>query len=297
MHLLLPFQAPPVECLDWEEFAAQDIVIKLLRLDLVHPDVGGNKWFKLGPGLQQAKMEQHKTVLSFGGAYSNHLRALSAVAKICGLQSIGMVRGEIPQPLNRVLQFAAAQGMVLHPLTRGDYRRRDDPEFQVQLSARFGSFYLLPAGGGNRLGVTGAERIVDWLGQGSRSDWVVMACGTGTTMAGVINGLASAERAGQVVGVAVLKAGGFLVDEVSRWLSLPPDPKLRWHIETGFAHGGFGKSSADLDEFVGWFRNRFGIPTEPVYTGKVFYALRQLLRAGTIPPGTDITVLHTGGVH
>lgn len=297
MHHLLPFLSPPVECLSWEEFAAQDISIKVLRLDLVHPDVGGNKWFKLDINMQQAILERRNTVLSFGGAYSNHLRALSLAAKTCGLQSIGMVRGEVPQPLNRVLQFAADQGMALYPLGRSDFRRRDDPDFHAELSVRFGSFYLLPLGGSNNLGVRGAERIVDWLGEDLPSDWVVMACGTGTTMTGVINGLAKAQHATQVIGVAVLKGAESLAGDVSRRLCQTKNRRVKWRIETGFADRGFGKSSTELDTFIDWFKNRFGIPTEPVYTGKVFYALLQLLRAGSIPNGTAITVLHTGGVY
>jgi len=295
----LEIEPPRLQRLTASYLDQRDIRLSVLRLDEINPLVFGNKWFKLKYNLLASQEQGVSRLLSFGGAYSNHLMAVAAAGQQCGLETIGVVRGELVQPLNPVLQFAADRGMNLQGISRSQYRQKDSPEFLEALRSRWGECYLIPEGGSNALGVKGCReiaRLVSWE-PGARQRLLAMACGTGATMAGVIQGFAAnvAIRL-EILGVSVLKAPGYLSANVSHWLEagkLTTEPS--WRIDDDSHFGGYARSNSVLERFMSVFSEAHGIPLEPVYTGKLFWRLDQDIRSGRIAPGTDIIALHTGG--
>ena len=273
------------------------ISLRMLRLDALHPQISGNKWFKLRHNLLAAREQGFSRLLSFGGAYSNHLYALSAAAKLFGFEAVAVLRGELITPLNSTLQFAADQGMHFHPVSRSDYRRRDDPEFIAQLLAQYPDTYVIPEGGANALGMRGCMDIVSalsWKETNSDRRLLTLACGTGTTLSGIVGGAGSDFR---VLGFSALKGGGFLKDEVVAGLKLlGEEGKRPWDIDLN-AHGrGYGKSDADLETFMAGFSQRTGVELDHVYTGKMMRRLYALIESGQIARGTEIIAVHTGGL-
>lgn len=273
----------------------------MLRLDLLHPQISGNKWFKLRLNLQAARERGYDTVLSFGGAYSNHLHALAAAGKMQGFKTIGVVRGEPVVPINATLAFAREHGMELYHVTRADYRNKSDPAFLASLQERFGEFFLIPEGGANIAGVQGCADIAGLLhwsapaaATSSRSERVVaLACGTGTTLAGLLLGRKVDYR---ILGVSALK-GDFLENDVRKALQNcgVADPG-NWRITEEWHGGGFARFSPELLDFIEDFRHRTGIPLEPVYTGKLMLGLYRMLERGEFSRGTEIIAIHTGGL-
>lgn len=274
----------------------------MLRLDLLHPQISGNKWFKLRLNLQAARERGYDTVLSFGGAYSNHLHALAAAGKMQGFKTIGVVRGEPVVPINATLAFAREHGMELYHVTRADYRNKSDPAFLASLQERFGKFFLIPEGGANIAGVQGCADIAGLLHwsapaaatASSRSERVVaLACGTGTTLAGLLLGRKEDFR---ILGVSALK-GDFLENDVRKALRNcgVADPG-NWRITEEWHGGGFARFSPELLDFIQDFRRRTGIPLEPVYTGKLLLGLYRMMERGEFPRGTEIIAIHTGGL-
>lgn len=290
------FSAPVLDSIDDPLLRGRDIELRMLRLDRIHPQISGNKWYKLKHNLLAARAQSQDTVLSFGGAYSNHLVALAAASKACALRSVGIVRGEAPKVLNPALQFAQQQGMTLHFVSRSDYRLKEDPEFIAALEQRFGAFYMIPEGGSNLLGVRGCAEIAAHLHwqRAAAPRCVVLACGTAATLAGVVSAV---PKDCDVVGVSVLKGVDTLSPQVDAWLGqLTCDRDKRWSIKTQYHHGGYGKTSAALNSFIDAFEARTGIPLEPVYTGKMMWGLYQMIETGEIARGTEIIALHTGGL-
>ncbi len=299
MSLHLSSLPPRLDSIDCPLLRQHDVVLNVLRLDLMHPHLHGNKWFKLQPNVEYALAQQMPTILSFGGAYSNHLYALAAAGKQFGLRTIGMVRGELVQPLNPVLGFAQQQGMELVAVSRTEYRRKSEPEFIEQLRQRFGAFHLVPEGGGNELGVTGCTQIVRLLEWQSteRPRYIGLACGTGTTLAGVVIGLHAtrSQPLPTVLGVGVVNAPGYLRQEVARRLPLACAPT--WSMLEDYHGGGYGKTSPALQAFLTEFSRYSTIPLEPVYTGKLLQGLFDQIRQGLIPAGAEVLALHSGGIY
>lgn len=301
MHPDLQFSTPRIEAIDCELLQRHDVMLNVLRLDQVHPTIHGNKWFKLKRNLAAIEQSGCKRVVSFGGAYSNHIYALAAAGKIFNLETLGLIRGELSKPLNPVLQFAQDQGMQLIAVSRGDYRRKQQQDFLATLAERFGEFSLLPEGGSNALAVEGCMEIADFIrwGEPQRPRVLAVACGTGATLSGLIRGVAAKPQpAPQVIGVAVLKAHGYLQRETENWLH--PHSELilpRWRVVDDYHCGGYAKSNASLHKFIAEFRSWSDVPIEPVYTGKLFYGLFDRVDKGLIPPGTEILAVHSGGIH
>lgn len=284
---------------------ARDISLRVLRLDLAHPVLGGNKWYKLNNNLQLARSEHARRLLTFGGAYSNHVYAFSAAAAAEGFESLAVIRGELVEPLNSTLAFASRQGTQLISVSRGDYRRRHDPDYIKQLQEQYGPFYLIPEGGANVAGVSGCEAIAELLI--SRVDdlpccEIVLACGTGTTLAGLVAGLSRSQREGaampRVRGFAVLKGADFLRNEISHWLQRLdcPSDAIEWVLETNYHGGGYARADTALLEFIEHFSRCHDIPLEPVYTGKLLYGVYQRIAAGHVARGSKLLMLHTGGL-
>lgn len=294
---------PVLQRVDYPVLEQAGVTLDILRLDGIHPLVGGNKWFKLRLNLSAAVDAGHDTLLSFGGAYSNHIRSLAAAARLAGLRSIGVIRGELTDPLNPVLGFAQAQGMQLVPVTRGDYRRRQDPDFIASLRNRFDDFYLIPEGGSNEPGIRGCEDIVDLLlaecratepDCGNQSLTVALACGTGATLAGMVRRRQRLRLPWQFLGIAVLRDRGFLDDAVATWTG---GPSQAWQVNRDYHFGGYARGQAALYEFIKDFVESSGIPLEPVYTGKLLFGICDLAARGSYPPGSRIIGLHTGGIY
>jgi 1-aminocyclopropane-1-carboxylate deaminase len=271
-------------------FERQGVHLLLKRDDLIHPDLPGNKYRKLTPNLRAAA---GRPLLTFGGAYSNHLRATAAAGRLFGFPTVGIVRGDelADRPLNDSLARCAADGMHLRFLSRTDYRRRADPDFLAALlpTTPFPEAYVVPEGGSNALAAQGCTALGHEL-RGA-ADVVAVACGTGGTLAGLAAGLGPEQRA---IGVPVLK-GGFLAAEV-RALQLAAfgGPAGSWSLADGFHFGGYARTTPELLDFAADFEARHGLPVERLYVAKLLYALTELTAQGAFPPGTRLAAVITG---
>lgn len=290
------FNDPPLQSVNDPVLRKRGITLRVLRLDLVHPLVSGNKWFKLKHNLASAHQQGYDTVLSYGGAYSNHLVAMAAAAKLSGLRSIGVVRGEINDPSNPALAFMRGQGMELHSVSRSDYRQKHEVAFKEALQQQYGRFLDIPEGGGNTLGLLGTAEIAQFLRFSSptQAGYVLLPCGTAATMAGILTTLQGAHR---VLGISVLKGDDTLSTQVSEWLrALGCKSPCAWEITNEFHCGGYAKQSSALLHDMDKFSATSGIPLEPVYTGKMVHALFRLSERGYFPPGSEVIAVHTGGM-
>jgi 1-aminocyclopropane-1-carboxylate deaminase/D-cysteine desulfhydrase-like pyridoxal-dependent ACC family enzyme len=273
-------------------FEEQDITLWVKREDLLHPAISGNKWRKLRYNLEEAKRLEKDTLLTFGGAYSNHIAAVAAAGQEFRFKTIGMIRGEEHLPLNPTLRFATAAGMELHYVSREDYRHKQEPDFLSQLSLQFNQPYIIPEGGTNVLAVKGCTEIVSDIS--IDYDYICCPCGTGGTIAGIIAGL-EGER--QVLGFPALKGGEFLEQEITRLLKAYNGRQYaNWHLITEYHFGGYARVKPELLAFIRDFQEQHQLPLEPIYTGKMFYGLLDLIRKGHFPRGSRIIVLHTGGL-
>lgn len=269
----------------------KNVQVLVKRLDLLHPVVQGNKYYKLHYNIQAAKESGHSCLLTFGGAYSNHIHATALSAAQNGLNSIGMIRGEIPKPLNPTLADAKIQGMELYPMSRTSYREKNDPEILEKLKLKFGDVYIIPEGGTNALAIKGSREILE--PEDKEMDIVTVPVGTGGTFAGL---LASASSNQQVLGFSALK-GSFIHQEISSLLEAHQiSPSCSWQIHTAYHFGGYAKFNPELIQFIKEIKKASGIPLEPLYTGKMLFGLLDLIRKDTFPRGTRILAIHTGGL-
>ena len=270
----------------------RNISLLVKREDLNHPYLSGNKWHKLKYNLEEAKKLGKDTLLTFGGAYSNHIYAVAAAGKIFDFKTIGIIRGEEHKPLNPTLSFAAENGMNLYYLNRLSYRKKESPEILEKLKKIFGDFYLLPEGGSNSLAVKGCSEIINKISVDF--DYICSPCGTGGTFAGLVAGL---NRNKFALGFSVLKGASFLKLNVKTYLkSLGIENPNNWDINLDYHFGGYARFNKELIEFVNRFTSLTQIPIEPIYTGKMFYGIYDLIRIGFFKKGTKIVALHTGGL-
>ncbi len=262
------------------------------REDLIHPVVSGNKWRKLKYNLARAKEEGYHTILSFGGAYSNHIHAFALAAREEGFRAIGVIRGEKIIPLNPTLADAERNEMMLHFLSREEYRRKNEPEFLRMLSTRVGDFYHVPEGGSNAEGVKGCMEIAPEIGV--PYDVLCAPCGTGTTLAGII---ASVPEGKKVMGFPVLKGGDFLYKEIQTFLGeTGVHVGDNWGLQCGYHFGGYAKWNEELMSFIHQFKELHDIQLDQVYTGKMMFGLMEMIGQNYFLPGTSIVALHTGGL-
>ncbi|GAA2417353.1 pyridoxal-phosphate dependent enzyme [Streptomyces pulveraceus] len=284
---LQPVLPSPLEPVEDERFARHGVRLLLKRDDLIHPELPGNKWRKLSLNLREAA---GRTVLTFGGAYSNHLRATAAAGRLLGFPTVGVVRGDelADRPLNPSLARCAADGMTLHFMDRATYRAKGDPEVLAGLLSAFGECCVIPEGGSNALAVQGCTELGRELR--GRADVVAVACGTGGTLAGLAAGLAPAQRA---LGVPVLR-GGFLGDAV-RELQRETfgGPAGSWSLDERFHFGGYARTPPSLHAFADDFEQRHGLPVERIYVAKLLHALTELAGEGAFPPGTTVAAVVT----
>ncbi|MBK0404361.1 1-aminocyclopropane-1-carboxylate deaminase/D-cysteine desulfhydrase [Adhaeribacter sp. BT258] len=281
----------PVQKLESELLHGKQIELYVRREDLLHPDVSGNKWRKLKHNLLAAAEQHFETLLTFGGAFSNHIAAVAAAGKLFGFKTIGLIRGEEHLPLNHTLQQATENGMQLHYQDRETYRRKNEPDLQARLKQQFGHAYLIPEGGTNALALKGCTEIISEI----KVDFDVLCCaaGTGGTAAGLLCGLNGSKA---LLAFSALK-GDFLQQEIDAFTQICSGRTYRnWHLQTAYHFGGYAKTKPELFAFIQEFEQQFQIPLEPVYTAKMFFGLFELIRQNHFPAGTKIMALHTGGL-
>ncbi|GAB1327636.1 1-aminocyclopropane-1-carboxylate deaminase/D-cysteine desulfhydrase [Streptomyces sennicomposti] len=287
---LTPRLPSPLQELADDRFTRRGLRLLLKRDDLIHPELVGNKWRKLAPNLEAAA---GRTVVTFGGAYSNHLRATAAAGRLLGLPTVGVVRGHelAGRPLNPSLARCAADGMRLHFVERSTYRRKAEPETLAALLEAVGArdAHVVPEGGSNALAVRGCRALGAELG--AHADVAAVACGTGGTLAGLAAGLPPGRRA---LGVPVLK-GGFLGEEIQALQQEAFGARRgTWSLDERFHFGGYARTTPELEAFAADFSARHGVPVERLYVAKLLYALVALAAEDAFPRGTTVAAVVTG---
>jgi len=264
-----------------------DITLDVLRLDKIDPVISGNKWFKLKYYLEEALQQNKKRVLTFGGAWSNHIAATACAVKRTGLDSIGIIRGEKPAVLSHTLIEAANQGMQLVFVSRQLYNQKNNPAFIERLLQEFDHPFIIAEGGEGKTGIKGASEILG-LTDVSYYTHILCAVGTGTMLLGIIAGSLPHQ---QIIGVPVLK--GF-----ENWLPAGIDEQTikRIKIEPGYHMGGYAKKNNELLDFMNQFYSETSIPLDFVYTGKLFFSAIDLIKKNYFPKQARLLVIHSGGL-
>jgi 1-aminocyclopropane-1-carboxylate deaminase len=273
-----------------ERFERHGLRLLLKRDDLIHPELIGNKWRKLVPNIAAAG---GRPLVTFGGAWSNHLRATAAAGRLLGLPTTGVVRGEelAGRPLNPSLARCAAHGMRLHFIDRSTYRRKAEPETLAAILRAAGAeeAYVVPEGGSNGAAVHGCRALGEELR--GQTDVVAVACGTGGTLAGLAAGLSPGQRA---LGVPVLR-GGFLEGDTEALQERAFGGRTGdWSLDERFHFGGYARTTPELHAFARDFEDRHGLPVERLYVAKLLYALVARAEEGAYARGTTITAVITG---
>jgi len=279
--------------LDFDLFETNNIRLYVKRDDRLHPFVSGNKWRKLKYNLLEAEQKEQKTLLTFGGAYSNHIAAVAAAGSEFDFKTIGVIRGEKVEPLNSTLSYATEQGMELHFVSRSDYKKRNEPDFIKKFEKKFGAFYHLPEGGTNQLALKGCSESIEEINNelGQCPDYVCTPCGTGGTIAGLIS---KADSKTHVLGFSALK-GDFLKEEIKNLLNhFDSNHSKNWSLNTDYHFGGYAKWTPELVDFINKMHSK--IVLDPIYTGKMFFGIFDLLEKGYFKSGSTIVALHTGGL-
>ena len=262
------------------------IRLYLKRDDLLHPLVSGNKWRKLKYNLLAAQAQGYAALLTFGGAYSNHLYATAAAGRVFGFRTVGVVRGDelADAPLNATLAFCQAQGMRLHFVSRVDYQNKEDPAFLAHLTDQFGPCYVIPEGGTNEPAIRGTAEIMPEIVEqlGRAPDYVCCSVGTGGTVMGLAQ---TAPSETTVLGFLSLKIPEFHL----------PEP-VNCQIETAYHFGGYARTTPELLDFIRSFEHKTAVLVEQVYTGKMLYGIYELARQGRFPAGATVVAVHTGGL-
>ncbi len=269
--------------------------VSLLRLDRTGGLAPGNKSFKLRENLVEAKRMGVRRLVSFGGAWSNHLHALAAVGRDKGFETIGIVRGEAASDESAMLRDARSWGMQIIHVSRTEYRQRNEREYLQKVGDRFAPCLGIPEGGANAEGARGCMAIADLVKDvAPRTRRIVLPVGTGTTLAGLAAGLGSDY---EVVGISALKGAGDLERRVEQALADCGATEVAdWRILHDYHCGGFARSTAQLRDFMLEFENVHCVPLEPVYTGKMLFAIHQLLQSGALDSATPVLAIHTGGL-
>lgn len=283
----------PLQELKSPLFERKGLSVWVKRDDLLHPVVSGNKWRKLKYNIQEAQGRACSRILTFGGAYSNHLHATAGACAMVGLSSVGVVRGEETLPLNSTLRFAAEQGMHLHYVSRSDYRMRYEESFQRALLEAYPGSYLVPEGGANAAGVRGCKEIVEEVSM--PFDKIAVACGTGATLAGIALALNPGQ---QVLGFSALKNGAFLDDEVAALVASEgcSTTQRNWTIQTDYHFGGYARITPELIAVMQQLYKEHGFKLDPVYTAKMFYGVWDMMGNDAFARGTTLVLVHTGGL-
>ena len=289
---LFRIPSTPLQKIEDEFLFRHKINLYVKREDLNDPELSGNKLHKLKFNLLKAREDNHETLLTFGGAYSNHIYAVAAAGKRFGFKTIGIIRGEEHLPLNPTLKFAKSCGMKIGYMNRSTYRNKTSYQVINQLKEQFGRFYLIPEGGTNELALKGCSEIINSLD--INFDIICTACGTGGTIAGLISGLKNSQKA---IGFSVLKGAEFLNNDIRKLLGFYKMNCLNnWEIKMDYHFGGYAKFTPELIDFLNKYEINTNIKVEPVYTGKMFFGIYDMIQKNNIPEETTIIALHTGGL-
>ena len=275
------------------ELEEKKIQLFIKREDTIHPEVSGNKFRKLKYNLQEANNQNKTTVLTFGGAFSNHILATASAGEMAGFKTIGIIRGEelgndLSKTLatNATLKRASDHGMSLEFVSREQYRNKTDVKFLRSLQEKYGDFYLIPEGGTNELAVKGCEEIL--TNEDHQFDYICSCVGTGGTISGLIN---SSQPHQKVLGFPALK-GDFLTKEIKPFVG----NKRNWELINSYHFNGYGKYTLELIEFINQFKKVTEIPLDPIYTGKMMYGILDMIKKDRFISGSKILAIHTGGL-
>ena len=270
------------------QLSTNKVSVFIRREDLIHPFISGNKFRKLKYNLLQAKSENEETLLTFGGAFSNHIAASAFAGKEHGFKTIGIIRGDELRDkiqVNPTLKFAQECGMQFKFVTREAYRHKTEAEFIADLKQEFGDFYLVPEGGTNEFAIKGCEEIL--TDEDTQFDYVCCAIGTGGTISGLINSILPHQK---VLGFPALK-GDFLQNEIRKFAR-----NENWELITDYHFGGYGKINPELITFINSFYVENKIPLDPIYTGKMVFGVIDLIEKNYFPENSKILLIHTGGL-
>lgn len=286
------FSAPAEPPLIVEErffplIGGESLRLKIVREDKAHPVGMGNKFWKLRRNLLRARENGHDTLLSFGGAWSNHIHATAWLGCAEGFKTIGVIRGEKPPALSPTLQFAQTQGMRLHFVSREAYRQKETPDFEETLRKLFGRFHMIPEGGANRDGFDGVSGWASRLK--GLSDIICLAAGTGTTAAALAHALPDSA----IMAFSALKGGEFLRARAEQ-MAQAPLPNLS--LITDYHFGGYAKETDTLRSFITQMAQENNLPLDPVYTAKTLFGIIDLAHRKYFPPDKTIALIHTGGL-
>ena len=255
---------------------------------LIHPTVSGNKYRKLKYNLQKAQSENYKGILTFGGAFSNHIAATAAAGLALNIPTVGVIRGEelaSKIELNSTLKYAKSCGMHLEYVLRSDYKQKNDPAYLKLLLENFKNFYVIPEGGTNGLAIKGCQEILSQ--EDLTFDIICCAVGTGGTIAGLINSSLPTQK---IIGFPALK-GGFLNEDIRKFAS-----QSNWELWDAYHFGGYAKVDSKLITFMNYFKTTYKIPLDPVYTAKMMYGIFDAIQIGKIPKNAKVLAIHTGGL-
>ncbi len=281
---------PLIQSLHKDWYTPHVQAIDMLRLDAVHPVVSGNKWYKLKYNLQYAQLNGYISILTFGGAYSNHLVATAAAAQLSGIKAIGIVRGNYATDnLTPTLQQCMNHGMQLHFVSREEYDKKEDKTYLQDLAMQFNNPFIIPEGGNNEWGRKGTEEIASYIP--SHYTHICISVGTGTTLAGTRAALPLQQ---QVLGYVPMKNGIYLKQEIDKHLE--PEQRAAYQLFDNWHCGGFGKTNDELLSFMNSFYKINHIPLDIVYTGKMMLGIQQQLQQGYFASGDRILCIHTGGL-
>ena len=285
----IKFRTPGISILNDNLIKDKKVEVSVLRLDKMHPDISGNKIFKLFYFLEEAKKSAHKTIITFGGAYSNHLAATSFACKLLGIRCIAFIRGEKPKRFSHTLLFCEKQGMQLEFLSRPLYKNASDVSFLHSLKVKYGQHILIPEGGFSIEGARGASLITHFF-KNKPFTHICVAIGTATTFAGIVNG---SESYSEIMGFCVLKN---ISDINDRLKQLEVNGKRHFSIISDYHFGGYAKKTIELISFINTFYENNSIPLDFVYTGKMMFGVYDLIEKDYFPQGSKILCIHTGGL-
>ncbi len=264
----------------------KNIHLDVLRLDVIHPVISGNKWFKLKYYLADAIEKGFDRIATFGGAYSNHIVATAFGCGIAGLRSMGIIRGDEPETLSHTLLQAKHYGMALKFISREEYRSKS------KMKRQYKDVYWINEGGYGILGMKGAAEIFSFIDHAEKYTHIVCAAGTGTTIGGLIHAALPHQK---IIGISVMKGNHALEKEVEKLLP-PGDRKKNFSILHDYHFGGYAKRTPELLQFMNNTWHHYHLPVDFVYTAKTFYAVKQLILCGNIPQDSKVLMIHTGGL-
>lgn len=280
----IPERKPFIQSLKkhWYDGRVQEVA--MLRLDVVHPEVSGNKWYKLKKNIAEAINNNHTSILTFGGGYSNHLVATAKAAQYFGLKAIGIVRGDYSRQLTPTLEACIAYDMQIEYVSYEEYKNKGDEEWLRELSVKYDNPYIIPEGGANKEGVSGAAGICKYVPDVYTH--ICVSVGSGTTYAGIARSTPQ-----QTIGYAPIRGGAYLNEEIhKKWGIEHAEVLDNWHF------GGFGKHTDELISFMNDFHLINNIPLDVVYTSKMMYGIREQIMSGYFPEDSRILCVHTGGL-